>query len=178
MERVAIVGSSGAGKSTLARALGARTGLPVVHLDEHYWKPGWVETPSDEWRARQAALCAGDRWIMDGSYSGTVDLRLAATDLVFLDLPLRVTLPGVLRRWRRHRGRPVQAAGCPERASAHLLRWVWDYPTRGRVRMLAAVDEHGPADLDIVTLRSRRDVRRWLDRVAAGTTAGRPAADG
>jgi adenylate kinase family enzyme len=48
VERVAVVGPGGAGKSTFARALGARTGLPVVHLDQSYWKPGWTETPKDE----------------------------------------------------------------------------------------------------------------------------------
>jgi len=50
MERVAIVGPGGAGKSTFARSLGERTGLPVFHLDRFYWKPGWVETPREEWR--------------------------------------------------------------------------------------------------------------------------------
>lgn len=166
MERVAIVGAGGAGKSTLARALGERTGLPVVHLDEHYWQPGWVEPPRDEWRARQAELCAGDRWIMDGNYGGTIDLRLDRADtLVFLDLPRRVTVPGVLRRWAGNRGRSVQAPGCPERADAAFLRWVWDYPTGGRVRLLDALHAHGRHDLDVVTLGSRRAVRRWLATV-------------
>ena len=121
------------------------------------------ETPPDEWRARQAELCAADRWIMDGNYSGTVDLRLATADtLVFLDLPRRVTIPGVLRRWARHRGREVQAPGCPERSSVEFLRWLWAYPTGGRVRMLAAIEDQGRPDLTVVRLRSRREVRRWL----------------
>ena len=45
-----VVGPGGAGKSTFARRLGERTGLPVIHLDEHYWRPGWEPTPDDEWR--------------------------------------------------------------------------------------------------------------------------------
>jgi adenylate kinase family enzyme len=51
MKRIAILGCSGAGKSTLARILGHRFGLPVIHLDQHYWRPGWVEPSKEEWRA-------------------------------------------------------------------------------------------------------------------------------
>ena len=54
MKRVAIVGPGGAGKSTFARALSERIGLPVVHLDHHFWKPGWVESSRDEWRSARA----------------------------------------------------------------------------------------------------------------------------
>ena len=43
-----IGGGPGAGKSTLARALGARAGLPVIHIDPIHWMPGWVERPAAE----------------------------------------------------------------------------------------------------------------------------------
>ncbi len=71
VKRVAVVGSGGAGKSTLARELGQRTGIPVIHLDEHFWKPGWVATAAEEWRAVQNDLLAADCWIVDGNYGGT-----------------------------------------------------------------------------------------------------------
>ena len=58
-----MVGPGGAGKSTFARELGRRTGLPVVPLDRHYWKPGWSATPREDWAALQAQLLAGDGWI-------------------------------------------------------------------------------------------------------------------
>lgn len=71
MRRVLVIGCGGAGKSTLARQLGEATGLPVIHLDAHYWRPGWVETPKETWRAAVDELIAADAWIMDGNYSGT-----------------------------------------------------------------------------------------------------------
>jgi len=49
LERVLVVGCAGAGKSTFARRLAARTRLPLIHLDQLYWKPGWVEAGEAEW---------------------------------------------------------------------------------------------------------------------------------
>jgi adenylate kinase family enzyme len=40
MRRVLVIGISGAGKSTFARELAARIGLPLIHLDKEFWRPG------------------------------------------------------------------------------------------------------------------------------------------
>src|SRR5438270_3177878 len=84
--RVIVTGLAGSGKSTFALALAAKTGLPVVHLDLHFWKPGWVAPSEGEWREKQSGLLAGDAWIVDGNYHETLDLRLERADtIVFLD---------------------------------------------------------------------------------------------
>ena len=101
--RILVVGSGGAGKSTFARELARRTGLPLVHLDLHYWKPGWTPTPPDEWLGRVRDLVRGDRWIIDGNYVGSLALRLERCDgVVFFDLPRLICLGGIARRWLRH----------------------------------------------------------------------------
>ena len=66
-ERILIIGSGGAGKSTLAVELGRLLGLPVVHLDAEFWRPGWVQTPDEEWHCRMSELVQFDRWLMDGN---------------------------------------------------------------------------------------------------------------
>ena len=86
--RVLVDGMMGSGKSTFARALSARTGLPAIHLDVHYWKPGWMRPSDDEWRERQRELLFGESWIIDGNYNETLALRLERADtVVFLDTP-------------------------------------------------------------------------------------------
>ena len=86
--RVIVTGLAGAGKSTFALALAAKTGLPVIHLDLHFWKPGWVAPSDNEWREKQHDVLAGDEWIADGNYHETLDLRLERADtVVFLDMP-------------------------------------------------------------------------------------------
>ena len=79
-QRVVVTGIAGSGKSTLSRALSAKTGLPVIHLDIHFWKPGWVEPTEDEWREKQRDLITHDKWILDGNYCATLDLRLERAD--------------------------------------------------------------------------------------------------
>jgi len=164
MQRVVILGSGGSGKSTLARRLGEATGLPVIHLDAHYWRPGWVETPAGEWEGRVRDLAAGERWIIDGNYSHTLDVRLSAADtIVFLDLPRARCLWRVLSRVVRYAGRtrPDMAAGCPERLEWPFLLWVWNYPVRSRPRVLDAIDRHR-GRCAVHVLRSPARVRQFL----------------
>src|SRR6266487_2335270 len=145
LKRVLVIGAGGSGKTTVARRLARRTGLPLIHLDAHYWRPGWQPTPADEWRAQVQTFISGDAWIMDGNYGGTLDLRLEACDtVVFLDLPRLVCLWRVLRRQVRHFGqvRPELPPGCRERLSWEFLVWIWTYGSRRRgdvLRRLAAL---------------------------------------
>src|SRR5690349_9780425 len=126
-----VVGSGGAGKSTFSRELAARTGLPLLHLDLYYWKPGWVPTPRDEWFECVRQLSSNDSWIMDGNYAGSLAIGVQRCDaIVFFDMPRLVCLHGVVRRWLVHqfKRRPDLPEGCPERLNAAFLRWIWDYP--------------------------------------------------
>ena len=164
MRRVLVIGSGGSGKSTFAQRLGARTGLPVIHLDARYWRAGWEPTPPDEWQDVVRELVARDAWVMDGNYGGTLDGRLAACDTaIFLDLPRLVCLWRVVRRWARHRGgtRPDMAPGCTEQLSLEFLRWIWGYPVRQRPGVLRRLSTLSTGQRAVV-LRSTADVERFL----------------
>lgn len=164
MQRVMIIGSGGAGKSTLARQIGVALDLPVVHLDRLFWRPGWVETPREEWAAVQRDLVAGERWVLDGNYGGTLEIRLQAADtVIFLDLPRSRCVWGAVRRYLRYRGRSREDLGadCPEKLDWQFLRWIWTYPTTRRPGILARLAAL-PPEVQVVRLRSRRAVRRFV----------------
>jgi adenylate kinase family enzyme len=166
VQRVLIIGSGGSGKSYLARQMGPRLGLPVIHLDPLFWKPGWVETPEPDWRAIQEQLVRRPRWIIDGNHASTLDLRLRAADtVVFLDMPRRLCLWRVVKRSLQHRGRDRidRAEGCRERLNRSFLRWVWGFPKEGRDQVFEALARFGDG-VDLIVLHHRQDIARFLER--------------
>jgi adenylate kinase family enzyme len=165
VKRVLVIGSGGSGKSTFARRLGEMLRLEVIHLDKIYWHPGWVETPREEWLRKVDELCRGESWVMDGNYSGTLDRRLEACDtVVFLDLPRTLCLRRVLKRMLTYRKsvRPDMTEGCPERLSLKFLRWVWNYPTKSRPKVLGLLEGHS-AGRRVFRLRTAAEVESFLE---------------
>lgn len=163
-QRIVVVGCSGGGKSTLARALGDRLGLPVVHLDVLFWQPGWVGSAREPFRARVAEALAGDRWVVDGSFANTLDLRLPRADLlVVVDLPRWRCIVRALRRVVRYHGRnrPDLAPGCPEQLDWPFLRYIWNYRRDTWPKMEAGIAAHGP-DVPRVRLASDRAMAAFL----------------
>ena len=166
MRRVLVIGSGGSGKSTVAAQLGELLGLEVQHLDKFNWSSGWVEPARDEWIKTVTDLTDRDAWIMDGNYSGTLELRLQKADtIVFLDLPRVLCLWRILKRRFLYRNgtRPDMAEGCRENLNFEFVSWVWNYPRRSRPKIIRLLREHA-GEKQIFWLRSHNEVKRFLKR--------------
>jgi adenylate kinase family enzyme len=169
--RVVVTGLAGAGKSTFSLALGARTGLPVIHLDLHFWQPGWVAPSDAEWRQVQREVLAGDAWIADGNYGETLDLRLELADsLVVLDLPWWRCSARALRRGVRM---PDQLpAGCTyTRWQRCRDEWLLAVRVARRRRSDPALEreiiDRYDGHVAVHVLRSTAAVQELLDAVGA-----------
>jgi adenylate kinase family enzyme len=168
MQHVLVIGSGGSGKTTVARKLADILRLPLIHLDSHYWRPGWQAMPAEEWQNVVAKLVAQPRWVMDGNYGGTLETRLEACDaVIFLDLPRLVCLWRILKRRFRYRGRtrPEIAPGCPETLNWEFIEWVWTYPKRRRAGILERL--RNLTGRRVVVLSSQREVDQFLRELPA-----------
>jgi adenylate kinase family enzyme len=166
--RIIVIGSGGAGKSTFAAELAKYTGLPLIHLDRYYWKPGWVPTPNEKWIECVQQLSSGDSWIMDGNYSGSLSIRVQRCDgIIFFDMPRLICVRGILQRRLAYRlsQRPDLPEGCSEQVTMEFLRWVWNYPRKSRPRIIAALGQANP-ETEILIVTRRAQAREILDAVS------------
>ena len=175
IERILVYGVTGSGKTTLARQIGERTGLPWHAVDDLTWQPGWVAVPDQEQRRRIAAICAGERWVLDTAYGKWLDVPLERVQLIIgLDYPRWLSLQRLIRRTvgRAIDRRPVCNGNVESFRLAFrrdsIVYWHFRSFKRKRQRMRGwAADSSAPA---IVLLRSPRQTRQWLD---AGSLPGR-----
>jgi len=163
MQRVLVIGPCGAGKSTLASELSGRLGLALFHMDQLNWKPGWVESSKDEIRRKLTAITAADRWIIDGTYGGTLSERLARADqVIYLDYPISLCVRRLLTRISTYRGRarPDMTEGCPERFDLAFLFYLIRWNSGPRVRLEKHLIGH---EDKIIRFQSPAELKRWID---------------
>jgi adenylate kinase family enzyme len=164
MKRVLILGPSGSGKSTLGERLGRVLNIPIIHLDQYYWKPNWIETPQDDWKIKVKELVSSDSWVMDGNYTSTLGLRAAAADtIIFIDIPRRLSYLRIFTRFFRFRGktRPNVTEDCPEKIDLDFIRWIWDYPRTRKPVILRFLDKQ-KAVKSIIILKGQQEVEDFV----------------
>jgi adenylate kinase family enzyme len=169
VRRVAIVATASAsGKTTLGRELARRLDVPFVELDALHHGPGWTEATAEELRAKVEPLVEGEAWVIDGGYWGKIgDLVLRNADtVVWLDLPVRVWLPRLIRRTvtRLARREELWSGNRETIRNVFLSRdsLIW-YALRNHPRHRRLYPERLAA-YDVVRLRSRKEVAQWLAR--------------
>ena len=164
MEKILIIGCSCSGKSTLARALAEKKGIPLVHLDQLWWKSGWENVSIEEFDARLDRALDMESWIIDGNFSRTMPLRLSRCDtIIYLDFNRWQCLLGMVQRLLESRGKVRQdmPRGCPERFDWEFVKWIWNFNRNNRNMNYTWISQAKHAKA--IILKNRKEVKAFLE---------------
>ncbi|MCI8589816.1 MAG: adenylate kinase [Clostridiales bacterium] len=159
MEKIIVIGCPGAGKSTFARGLRERTGLPLYYLDRIWHKPDRTNVSREEFDAQLKTMIAGERWIIDGNYIRTMEMRLEACDTVFfLDYPLALCLAGVEARI----GKPREDMPWIETEfDEEFKQWILDFSETQRPKIMDLIAKY-QKEKHIMIFTSREEADQYL----------------
>ena len=168
MERVLVMGGNGAGKTTFSLQLAENTGLPVTHLDRLSWTGHWEERPREEFDAMLLETLRTPRWIIDGNYGRTAELRARYCDtLILLDVSTPICIWSIVKRVLKNYGRtrPDMGGDCPERFDIGFLQSALRLPKKARARYVQMEKDPEYSHVEFIRLRGRRAAKRFLHNI-------------
>ena len=159
MKKVIVIGCPGSGKSRLSRALHNKTGIPLYHLDMMYWNADKTTVEKSVFLERLSAVLEKDEWIIDGNYSSTMELRMAACDtVIFLDYPLDVCLDGIKER----RGKPRSDMPWIEtEEDTDFIEFIKNYNEQQKPKVLELLEKY--SDKNIIIFKGREQADTFLN---------------
>ena len=164
MQKVLVIGCPGSGKSTFSRALNKITGIPLFYLDMLYWNADKTVVTGEVFRQRLEEVLKNDRWIIDGNYASTLELRLKECDRVFfLDYPLEVCLSGI--EARKGKERPdmpwIELEG---EEDEEFIEFIKNFEHDSRPQIVELLNQH--TDIEITVFNCRGDADKYLEKIA------------
>lgn len=161
MQKVIIIGCPGSGKSTFARALHEKSGLPLYHLDMMYWNADRTVVSREVFRERLNTVLQQERWIIDGNYGSTMELRMEACDTVFfLDYPLEICLSGVAARKGRSRSDMPWEERVEDAPDEEFMELIHGFEKKNRPQILELLERY--SHKDIIVFHSREEAQAYL----------------
>lgn len=165
MQRILIIGSPGSGKSRLSVLLGTKLNLPVVHLDKLFWLDGWTSRDKEEFDSLLLKELEKDKWIIDGNFKRTLELRLKYADsVILLNYPSFVCRLRVLKRivFNRRKTRPDMANNCPERYDRKFMQYVKAFKKESLPAIKKILQEEGAK---VIEITNDRQLKLFLQNV-------------
>jgi adenylate kinase family enzyme len=162
--RIILIGCMGSGKSWLSKRIAEITGYSLFHLDVEHWKPGWVMSSKEEKIARQQEIINGDKWIIDGTYGSTMELRFAAADLIiYLEINRLVCIWSAAKRTGKKRSDLPDYLEEPKifnKDFFQFCKWIWQFPKDNKKKNLGLHEKY--PEKEFLHIKSRRKVKSLL----------------
>ena len=162
MQKVIIIGCPGSGKSTFARKLRDVTELPLFYLDLLWHKPDRTNIPREEFDQKLADIIGKDKWIIDGNYRRTIEMRIAACDTVFLfDLPTEVCIEGAKSRVGQKR---EDMPWVETELDVEFRKWITGFSEEQLPRIYELLEKYKEGK-EIIVFKTRDDADVYMKRL-------------
>ena len=159
-KKIIVIGPSGAGKSYFSKQLAKITGLPLYHLDNIFWKEDKTHIPREEFDDKLLKILEQDKWIIDGDYSRTYEMRMQRADtIIFLDYPLEICLKGVESRI----GKPRPDIPWKEDVfDPEFKQWIIDWFKNTKPWVYHLIEKY-KGSKNIVIFKTREEVDSYIE---------------
>lgn len=159
MLKVIVIGCPGAGKSTFARKLRDITNIPLYYLDMLWHKEDRTNISKEEFDALLNEIIKKEKWIIDGNYQRTLEMRLKECDTVFLlDFPLKVCLSSARSRIGKKR---EDMPWIESEFDDEFKQWIIDFPQKQLPEIYKLLNKY-QKNKNIIIFKSRKEANDYL----------------
>ena len=160
-QKIIVLGCSGSGKSTFSKRIHDAAGLPLIHLDNVWWKSDRSHISREEFDQKLGEILQEDKWILDGDYSRTYEVRFQSCDTVFfLDYDFEECMNGIKERVGKKRR---DIPWTEQELDPELVKQVENYERENRPVVLALIEKY--SDKNSFIFKSRVEADAWLSRL-------------
>lgn len=164
--KIQIIGCSGTGKTYLAKALAEKYQIPRLDLDDIFWdnREGAYGKKYDE-ATRHALLSeylSKESWIIEGVYyKWTAQVFEDATAIYVLEIPRRVYLYRIIKRFLKRKLHLEEGKGGSIRSLVALVRWTKKYQNVHMVEIQNILTNY---EDKLHYLRSTEEIDRLIEK--------------
>ena len=162
MNKIIVVGPSGAGKSTFSRKLGPILNIPVIHLDNIFWKKDKTHISREEFDKKLGEVIKEPYWIIDGDYSRSYETRMQACDMViFLNYPIDLCLRGVEERIGKIR---EDIPWVEDKIDPEFIEWIKNWEQDKYPQLLKFLNKFKDTK-EIIIFKTREEADDFLEMI-------------
>ncbi|MBP3708726.1 MAG: adenylate kinase [Clostridia bacterium] len=159
MQKVIIIGSPGAGKSTFSQKLRDITKLPLYHMDMIYYNEDGTHISKEEFEEKLKEIFKENKWIIDGNYQRTLEMRLKECDTIFLlDYPTEVCIEGAKSRIGTKRD---EFPWVEEKLDEEFKQRILEFSEKKLPGIYQLLEKYGDGK-NVVVFKEREEAEEWI----------------
>ncbi len=159
MEKVIVIGCPGSGKSTFSIELSKLIKIPLYHLDLLYWNSDKKTVDREVFIKRLSSILDKEKWIIDGNYGSTLEMRLKECDSVFfLDYPTGVCVQGITERLGKKR---QDIPWIEMELDKEFMEYIHDFNKSSRPQILDLLEKY--SNRKIYVFKNRDESKLFLE---------------